>query len=62
MFCSAFLETVIGVFDEMLDEKKVDKSNIGVTFRRVVQIPLRRMKEYARLSSKLAMSFSEVNL
>ncbi|CAH1788427.1 unnamed protein product [Owenia fusiformis] len=54
-----YFESIQSVFSEMLEESKLDKENPSVNVRRLMQIPLRRLKDYGRLKAKLALAYVE---
>ncbi|XP_064646318.1 alsin-like isoform X2 [Lineus longissimus] len=54
-----FLEKLQDVFAELLEEGRVDKMNCGITFRRLMQIPLRRLKDYKKQIKKFSMDVAE---
>ena len=46
---------------DVLDETKVEKSNMALTLRRLMQVPLHRLKDYAKLISKVALRYPSVS-
>ena len=58
---SQFFDKIKHHFSELLNETKIDKSNLAVTLRRLMQIPLHRLKDYVRIINKIAMKYPPVS-
>ena len=61
-FFSSFFEHVKGKFTEVLEPRKIETDSIATMFKRILQIPFLRLKDYGKLVSKLALKYPAVSV
>ncbi|CAE1150413.1 ALS2 [Acanthosepion pharaonis] len=54
---SSYFEKIQIVFADILDETNTEKINFASALQRIMQYPLRRLKEYGHMADKLSMGY-----
>ena len=62
MHCSSYFEKIQTVFADILDETNTEKINFASALQRIMQYPLRRLKEYGHMADKLSMGYPLVSI
>ncbi|KAL5005990.1 hypothetical protein ScPMuIL_017148 [Solemya velum] len=58
---SSCLEKAEMTLADLLEEGKGDKGNSSLLFRRIMQFPLKQLKEYSRLANKLSLAYENTS-